>query len=566
MIRSLYSDRPRSLVFGLVVLATWGLFIGPATGQTSYTWANAANGTWQTSTAWSPNGTPGGADTATINPVGTYSVSMTGATTVGTVNINAAGATLDTSTQSFTVNTALNLLNGTLVTSGPTTAPAGTNWNTSSGTNWNWTGGTLAGGTYTNGGTLTMSVAAVAPNFSAALANTGTFVWNGAASIFTQNGSSLNNSGLFNIRADGTVVQNTFFTAPFTNTGTIRKSLGGGTSTIQANLTQTAAGTIEAQTGTLNFAGGGTVSGTVTASAGAVVNLGGLTLTGTLTGSGTGLVNLNNTTIGAAGATLNYAGSRLEWTNADVLGTGTLTIPVGATLNISQPGGKRLNTTLTNNGTVINTGAGVTQMNVGAQINNVGLFDVRYDTGGVFLPNGGGSLTNSGVMRKSVGAGTSALNVNFVNANGGTVSVQTGIMTIGSGGANPTSFTFNGASNLEITGGNTSNTQLNLPNAVVQGTGAVLTIKVMDDGTLIKTGSQVYNWTVITGAGTNLTSLGTSAFAVTGGNVSITGASVSFSGSNVVIQFTPVPEPTGVMLAVGAAAGAWTVRRRRVRS
>jgi hypothetical protein len=241
-------------------------------------------------------------------------------------------------------------------------------------------------------------------------------------------------------------------------------------------------------------------------------------------------------------------------------GSGTLTIPSGAQLNFSGSGNKILNGTLNIAGTFLTTATGPLMMNAGSSVTNSGLFSMQADNN-VFLVSGStGSLTNTGVLRKSAGTGTTTVNYPVVNSAGGTISVQTGILAIGAAGPPATGLTFNGASSLEITGGNTANTSLSLPNVVTQGPGAVLTIKVTDDGTLIKTGSQVYNWTVITGAGTNLTSLGLSAFAVAGGNVPITNASVSLLGSDVRITFTPVPEPAGLLLAAGAA---WAVRRRR---
>jgi hypothetical protein len=577
MITPIALGRNRSFGFGGLVLAALWLLAAPAPAQ-PYVWNNAAGGPWQTPGNWTPNGIPSGSDTATIGISTSSSVTMTGATAIGTLTINNAGATLDTSTQSFTVNTSLSLQAGTLITSGATSlVSAATTWTTSAGNNWNWTAGTLAGaGTYTNGGTLTMSVTSSAPNFSSALVNNGTFVWNGSAAIFTQTGASISNSGLFNIRADGTVVQNNMFNAPFTNTGTIRKSLGSGISTIQASLTSTS-GVIDVQVGTLTFAGGGTVSGSISVAAGASAFLGGLTLGNTLTGSGTGAVNVNTTTIAAGGATLNFPGSQLQWTNDSING-GVATISAGTTLTVSTSNGHRLNTIITNNGTITDTGTGPIQLNTSSGITNNGLFDVQLDSAGVFLRGDVSSsiaITNTGTFRKSVTTGTSSLAANFVNNAGGTVAVKTGILTIGTA-PNPattppdpgTSFTFNGASNLEITGGNSSNTQLNLPFGVTRGTGAVLTIKVNDDQTLIKDGLHTYNWTVITGGTatgftSNLSSITQSAFAVAGGNVTITNASVSISGNNVVIQFTPVPEPPGLLLAGGAV---WAVCRRRAAS
>ena len=45
--------------------------------MTTFHWKNAANGSFNTASAWIPQGVPGVADTAVIDAVGTYTVSST---------------------------------------------------------------------------------------------------------------------------------------------------------------------------------------------------------------------------------------------------------------------------------------------------------------------------------------------------------------------------------------------------------------------------------------------------------------------------------------------------------
>jgi len=86
-------------------------------------WA-AHNGSWYVGTNWLPGAVPGGAaspdDVATIDAAGYYTVSVgnTAATTIGSVNLNAPGATLEVSNLGLTVKTALALNSGKLLLRG----------------------------------------------------------------------------------------------------------------------------------------------------------------------------------------------------------------------------------------------------------------------------------------------------------------------------------------------------------------------------------------------------------------------------------------------------------------
>jgi len=83
-------------------------------------WATANSGSWYVAADWSPGAVPGSVagsdDIATIDAPGSYTVSAgnTGATTIGSVNLNAPGATLSVSGGGLSVKTALTLNSGTL--------------------------------------------------------------------------------------------------------------------------------------------------------------------------------------------------------------------------------------------------------------------------------------------------------------------------------------------------------------------------------------------------------------------------------------------------------------------
>jgi len=83
-------------------------------------WATANSGSWYVAADWSPGAVPGSVagsdDIATIDAPGSYTVSVgnTGATTIGSVNLNTPGAMLSISGGGLSVKTALTLNSGTL--------------------------------------------------------------------------------------------------------------------------------------------------------------------------------------------------------------------------------------------------------------------------------------------------------------------------------------------------------------------------------------------------------------------------------------------------------------------
>ncbi len=243
----------------------------------------------------------------------------------GTFDVEAGTLAIgNTENQGFSV-----LLDGTLTGSGPieisgdlTADAAGATLDFAPGVA-DWTGGTISGGVLTNAGTLTLTGTAQ-HEFGGTVDNTGTIVQqggylglDGAAS-----GTVLNNSGLYDLQGDGVVTNNFQLGALFDNTGTLTRSAGTGTGSVDPNnFTNT--GTVSAAAGTLDIATNGQLQndtltgGTWDASAGATLDL--------------GTITTNDATV-----TLNGAGSMVAGLSELTSNQGTLSIADGAALAITD--------------------------------------------------------------------------------------------------------------------------------------------------------------------------------------------------------------------------------------
>ena len=246
----------------------------------------------------------------------------------------------------------------------------------------------------------------------------------------------------------------------FTNSGTLAKTGGGGTSTIGVPFFNS--GTIDVQTGTVLMNGGSTFSaGSVFTGAG-IAQLGG---NGTFNGSfTTGNLDFAGSNYTGVGAVLNGS--------ADFIGgsfNGGWTVANGSSLTITGGANKSFGGgTFTNDGTVNWTDATLFLSGGGANVVNNGDWNSSADTVMTFS-NGGGSFTNNGTLTKTAGAGATTIQPTFVN--NGTIDAQSGtlrldgVITINAGSdftgagivAIANSATFNGAftsSNLDFVGGN----------------------------------------------------------------------------------------------------------------
>jgi RHS repeat-associated protein len=387
-------------------------------------------------------------------------LSVTGGT-LGVVNNSsisgsiASAGTIDFSAGVTTVNSTASLggvglyqvAGATFTVSGAVAAPSSFELDSGSvngsgtftvGGNFAWKGGTIGGAGAVNisaSGVLALSGGAAKILDSTTLTNAGAITLAGAGNLGISNGATLDNAGLFDIKSDASVLYTGGVVGAVVNesTGTIQKSGGGGTSTAANNLAfNNVGGTVAAKSGTLALSGGSSGGGTYTAAAGSVLDLtngGTQVYTGTFSGSGAGVVELTSgaITVGAAGATFNFAPSVFQWIGGTLTG-GTLTNT--ASFGISGGSAKSLNAvTLVNAaaGTVTWTGAGDLQQSNNAQISNAGAFLDQADHRLVYTGGVGGTFTNTGSFTKSVGAASPAqTRMNIVFVSSGALNVQSG--------------------------------------------------------------------------------------------------------------------------------------------
>jgi hypothetical protein len=373
-----------------------------------------------------------------------------GVSTGGTFNVPAAGAVLNLVSANGT-----GIFTGTYTGSGAGTVQLSQgNFNSNSttpavlnfpGSLFQWTGGTIGayqgGDLVTNTGVINI-VADNTPTTLATFTNDGTMIETGTGEfeIGTSNsGGSLTNAatGVYDLASDAGIGQGFY---SFTNVGLLKKSAGAGTSTFDPNMVfNNQNGTIEVDSGTLQLPGGG---GTSTGGAfnvpntAAVLDLvsanGGLDFTGAYTGNGAGTVRLSQGTLytnNSTGATFNFPGNLFQWTGGTIGSyQGGHILNNQGTFNLSGDTDKVSYATITNTGTMIQTGTGnyyVGQGNGGGNFSNAhgGVYDLESDAGLA----GDYSMTNAGLFEKTAGAGTSTIDETLTNT-GGTISVSSGTL------------------------------------------------------------------------------------------------------------------------------------------
>lgn len=316
-------------------------------------------------------------------------------------------------------------------------------------------------------GTLTFSGTGTKTIYGLTLVNEGTVRWlGGTIFIGSTPATYVANSGLWDILGDNQMQVGVGGPTPiFINTGTVRKSSGAGATTFSSMLFANA-GLIDVQVGTIQFNShvnspiGGTVNvaqdaafqmsnGTFTENGGVFNGPGARKFTGgTLT-----LVQNNLTGLSLEGGTVSLAptyqaggvitnltinGATLTGTN-EVSGTLTFTAGGADTILTIRPSGflifsgsasKTLyGLALINNGHVLWQGGSIFVGSTPATfINNSGFWEITGDnTMSVGVGGNTPIFLNRGMLRKSVGTGTSALNsLEFINS--GNVEAQTGVI------------------------------------------------------------------------------------------------------------------------------------------
>ena len=351
-----------------------------------------------------------------------------------------------------------------------------------------WTGGTMTGPAVTEvsttlnltgGSTKTLQAGRRLRLLAGATAN----LSGGSLSLSNQGGASVfENDGTFNAADHADISLSNFGGAlpGFQNDGTFNKT-GAGTTT-DINVPFTHAGTVNANTGTLNLNGGGTYAGNFNAAGGApggTLRFAGGTHTytaGQTTAGAGGLAVFVGTTFtfdtpyavtgpaqmtgGTLGGTALVSFQTLDWTGGVMTGAGVT--EVSTTLNLTGGSTKTLQTgrrlRLLAGATANLSGGPFSLSNQGgaaSAFENDGTFNAT-DNADVSLSNFGGTLPtfrNNGTFNKT-GAGTATdIGVPFVHAAGAAVNVNGGTLGLTGGGSYSGPFAANAGGTLRFGAG-----------------------------------------------------------------------------------------------------------------
>jgi hypothetical protein len=249
----------------------------------------------------------------------------------------------------------------------------------------------------------------------------GVTVSNSSNGIWNLAGAAQPNSGFF----DPSTVD-ALPPATFSNSGILAKTAGTAISTITTPFTN--AGTIRADTGTIEFFGPATFNAGTTFSGNGTVKVFGGLFNGGFNASNLELVDATgNGAIIQTGSSVSFAGDKTfpnQGGHQNGFLTGDWTVAQGATMNMGGPigtntlqgeGGK-----LTNNGTVQGSGGGFGFDTAAATIINNGTFTSNV------TDHGGSTFVNNGTVRPSGPGASLGIGGNFQNTASGTVQVLGG--------------------------------------------------------------------------------------------------------------------------------------------
>jgi hypothetical protein len=315
-----------------------------------------------------------------------------------------------------------------------------------------WDGGTLQG-TITNTGLVTLSStnSSLLTGGNTTFFNQGTVQQTGSGTFlvggYNQNVYFNNEPGAIYQFATDNAIGNSYpgnSSAVFSNQGLVWKSGGTKTSAIGASFNNQG-GVVQVDSGNLTLYGGGTSSnGVFNVAAGAVLDLTGgsaPTWSGEMTGSGSGQVWLHSGTLFASPAlVVACPPNLLQWNGSILQGniTNTGTVTISGTNISTLTGG---NTTFVNEGTVIQSSSanpvwGTFNGNVYFNNEPGAVYDFTSDSSIGFGNNAYGQGTDSapfsnfGLVRKSGGTNTSTIYPAFINNSGGSIEVDSGVLSL----------------------------------------------------------------------------------------------------------------------------------------
>jgi subtilase family serine protease len=579
----------KTRIFAFVSFAV--LALGSNSGRSNpLTWTNSNGGNWNVAANWSPNQVPGAADDAYITNNGSYTVTLNASATVGSLTLGGTSGTqtLVANANTLTLNGASAVgSNGAFNLGGGTLSGAGS---FSVNGPFSWSSGTLnnTGGVTLNGTSSLSGVGNYVMVLDGLLVNAGALTWGGSGqNLYLSSGTLTNLAiGTITITADVSAVNGGG--SAIGNAGVMRKTGGTGTTTLGVPFANT--GDVQVQSGMLSVTGGGSASGTFEVSANATLQLASTYTLGSVssvTGAGSaifsgGTVNVSgsynlatNTFSGAAvnfsgnytlsgqavtifAGTVNFnAGGTVSLTGLTLSGGtlgGTLPVPVNGPFNwssgtLNNTGGVTLNGTsslsgvgnyvMVLDGLLVNAGAltwGGSGQNLylsSGTLTNLATGTITI-TADVSAVNGGGSaIGNAGVMRKTGGTGTMTLGVPFVNT--GDVQVQSGMLSVTGGGS--ASGTFEVSANATLQLGSTYTL-----GSVSSVTGAGSAI--FSGGTVNVSGSYNLATNTFSGAAVNFS-----------GNYTLSGQAVTIFAGTVNFNAGGTVSLTGLTLSGGTLGG-----------
>ncbi|MBI5107576.1 MAG: hypothetical protein HZA62_02410 [Rhodocyclales bacterium] len=412
-----------------------------------------------------------------------------------------------------------------------------------------WSGGSLLAANYSipSGSTLTIANPGNVDMSGGSLNNAGTIAWTGAGNLLLNNAAQLASSGLFSIQTDSDIQYTAGGVPSFTSSGTLQKTASAGqtiiglTNPMAVNIS---AATLDIQSGSLNLngavslTGANTINGNVTISgsggdsngsillgAGTVLDyVGGNHGFSSVTNfTGAGTLNLSGATWYDSG-TVNLNNGSINWTGGgfSVGSPGGVTVAAGRTLALSGAGTKLLDGgNLTIAGTMTVSGTGNLILNNGSVLTNNGVLDIQGDASLQYTAGAVPTLSNTGTLRKSAGAGVTVIGLSnpITFSNAGVLDVQTG--TVQFPGSFTNAGTLSGSGTIDVGSANTLTNNGTISPGVGAGNTATLSIV----GNLDLTGGQLAIDLGGTGAG-QFDKLAVSGNVTMGGtlNASLTGS------------------------------------------
>jgi hypothetical protein len=456
-----------------------GVAFAPQTG-TNLTWTGVISSDWNNPGNWTTQQVPTASDYVIINS--------------GSVTIPADGAFAIMDWSGGTISGALNVASNGVV---------------------NWTGGQLS-----SGGFLTVASNAVLKLsgggdmiFSSPITNAGTMTLSGGSRLigYDATASLLVNlpSGVVDLQEDDRTSPGNYCiyaNGGIDNQGLFQKSASSGTSSLYQQFSNS--GTVEADTGTISFQGGGVISGQYSAVNGAGVNFAGgvfssvsavfigagtfqftgdsltlladiipnlqlaggtvilganfqggtitnLTLSGAALGGNYAVSGIFNCGGGSSGILQVLNGATMNWTGGQLSSGGFLTVASNAVLKLSGGGDMIFSSPITNAGTMTLSGGSrlIGYDATASLLVNLpsGVVDLQEDdrtSPGNYCIYANGGIDNQGLFQKSASSGTSSLYQQFSNS--GTVEADTGTISFQGG------YSDSSTANLAISIGSTT--------------------------------------------------------------------------------------------------------------